>query len=125
MCLNKKVLAGLGAVAAVLLLLRPAWVIAALPVLILAICPLSMIFMMRGMQGNAQSGQKGASCGTGAKNLASDSHTATEADLSKQITDLQAELRHLKAARAWQGTSTEQHSPAVDMSKRDEADTRP
>src|SRR5262249_18330409 len=32
MCLNKKVLAGLGAVAAVLLLLRPAWVIAALPV---------------------------------------------------------------------------------------------
>ncbi|WP_331753168.1 DUF2933 domain-containing protein (plasmid) [Streptomyces sp. NBC_00637] len=125
-CLNKKVVIGLGAVAAGLLLLRPAWAVAALPLLILAICPLSMIFMMRGMNGNDQKGQKGASCGTGAKTQASGTHTATtEADLGKQITDLQGELRLLKAASARQGAPTDPDLPAVDMTKRDEADTRP
>jgi hypothetical protein len=51
MCLNKKVLIGLGVVAVGLVVLRPGWALPALPFLILAICPLSMIFMMRGMKG--------------------------------------------------------------------------
>jgi len=51
MCLNKKVLIGLGVLAVGLVVLQPGWALAALPFLILAICPLSMIFMMRGMRG--------------------------------------------------------------------------
>ncbi|MBB5161719.1 DUF2933 domain-containing protein [Mycobacterium sp. AZCC_0083] len=51
MCLNKKALIGLGVIAIGLVVLRPGWAVAALPFLILAICPLSMIFMMRGMKG--------------------------------------------------------------------------
>jgi len=51
MCLNKKVLIGLGVIAIGLVVLRPGWALPALPFLILAICPLSMIFMMRGMKG--------------------------------------------------------------------------
>ena len=51
-CINRKVVAGLAVVAVILL--APSLVGAVLPVLLLAACPLSMLFMMRGMgnQGN-------------------------------------------------------------------------
>ena len=51
MCLNWKVLAGLGAVAVALFVVAPGYALAALPLLILAICPLSMIGMMFAMKG--------------------------------------------------------------------------
>ncbi len=52
MCLNWKVLAGLAAVGVGIYLVAPDLVLAALPILILALCPLSMLLMMWGMQHN-------------------------------------------------------------------------
>lgn len=51
MCLNWKVLAGLGAVAAGVLILAPGAAFAVLPLLLLAACPLSMVVMMYAMKG--------------------------------------------------------------------------
>lgn len=49
MCLNWKVLAGLGMVAVGVGMYRPDLLGAALPILLLAACPLSMLWMMRAM----------------------------------------------------------------------------
>lgn len=51
-CLNWKVIAGLAAVGVGIFAVAPNLAVAALPFLLLAICPLSMMFMMKGMQGN-------------------------------------------------------------------------
>ena len=51
MCLNWRVLAGLAAVGLGVWVVAPNLVWTALPLLLLAACPLSMLFMMRGMQG--------------------------------------------------------------------------
>ena len=51
MCLNWKVLGGLGAVAVAIFLLRPQLGPSLLPLVFVLACPLSMIFMMRGMSG--------------------------------------------------------------------------
>lgn len=50
-CINWKVVAGLAAVGLGIWLFAPGVVSAALPLLIFAVCPLSMVLMMRGMQG--------------------------------------------------------------------------
>ena len=52
MCLNWKVLAGLAAVGVGIYLVAPNLMLAALPILILALCPLSLLLMMWGMQYN-------------------------------------------------------------------------
>lgn len=49
MCLNWKVLAGLGLVAVGVGVYSPGLLGAALPILLLAACPLSMLWMMRAM----------------------------------------------------------------------------
>lgn len=49
MCLNSKVIAGLAVVALVVVIVAPQYIWAALPLLLVAACPLSMLFMMRGM----------------------------------------------------------------------------
>ena len=59
MCFNWKVLAGLAAVAVGLFVLAPGLVIAALPLLFLAACPLSMMLMMRGGHGHGQAHDQG------------------------------------------------------------------
>ncbi len=51
MCLNWKVLAGLAVAGVIVWLVAPRLVLAALPVLLVLACPLSMLFMMRGMRG--------------------------------------------------------------------------
>src|SRR5438128_6988879 len=48
-CLNLKVLVGLGAVAAAVLLLAPNLVASAFPLLLALVCPLSMLVMIGGM----------------------------------------------------------------------------
>lgn len=64
MCLNWKVIAGLAIAALGVWVLAPQLLAAALPVLILAACPLSMLLMMRGMGGmgttNGMSGMDAA-----------------------------------------------------------------
>ncbi|MHB9857543.1 DUF2933 domain-containing protein [Streptomyces sp. YIM S03343] len=90
---NPKVLIGVAAVAAVLFAVKPSLVASALPLLLLAICPLSMMFMMRGaggMHGHGHDhGDAHAAHGM--------SGSAPEADLPKQVADLQEELRILRA----------------------------
>ncbi len=51
MCINTKVIAGLVAAGLIVYLVAPGAIGAALPLLLLAICPLSMIVMMRAMSG--------------------------------------------------------------------------
>lgn len=51
MCFNWRVLAGLGAVGVGIFLFAPELAAAALPLLLLAACPISMLLMMKGMQG--------------------------------------------------------------------------
>ena len=51
LCFNWKVLVGLAAVGLGVWLVAPDLIGAALPLLLLAACPLSMLVMMRGMQG--------------------------------------------------------------------------
>ena len=50
MCLNPKVLAGLVVAGVVIYLIAPNLIAAALPILLLAACPLSMLLMMWSMQ---------------------------------------------------------------------------
>ena len=57
MCFNWKVIAGLAVVAGGVYMVAPAAFAAALPLLFLAACPLSMILMMKMMSGD--NGQKG------------------------------------------------------------------
>ncbi len=51
MCLNWKVLAGLAVLGVGIYAVDPNLAVAALPILLLAVCPLLMLFMMKGMQG--------------------------------------------------------------------------
>ena len=65
MHLNGKVLLGLGGVALAVLAIAPQAFGSILPLLILAICPLSMVFMMRGMAGHGQGQRQGHEHGAG------------------------------------------------------------
>ena len=58
-CLNWKVLAGLGVMGAVIWIMAPGAVAAVLPVLLVLVCPLSMLLMMGGM-GGQRAAQTGA-----------------------------------------------------------------
>ncbi len=52
MCLNWKVMAGLAVLGGGIYAVAPSLAVSALPFLLLAICPLSMMFMMKGTQGD-------------------------------------------------------------------------
>lgn len=105
MCFNRKVLIGLGGVAAIVLIVAPQAFLAALPVLFLLACPLSMVFMMRAMRGNQSSN---AGTGNAGRSSASSSTTTTEGQ-SAEITRLRAEVDQLRAGlrdrQQAQGTS--------------------
>ena len=70
MCFNKRVVIGLGVVALGVLALAPNLLGSVAPLLLLAACPLSMVFMMRAMN------RDGASCGTSAGDAAADGQAA-------------------------------------------------
>lgn len=90
MCLNKKVIAGLAVVGVGVLLFAPNAIGAALPLLILAVCPLSMIFMMRAMS-NGES-----SSSTGEEHEPQPPQTATV----DEVAALRAEVQHLRTQQA-------------------------
>ena len=58
-CLNWKVIGGLAVVGLGIWFVAPNLLVAALPVLLIAVCPLSMVLMMRGMQGEHHGSQSG------------------------------------------------------------------
>ncbi|MGW9028078.1 DUF2933 domain-containing protein [Streptomyces sp. NPDC055722] len=125
MCINKKALFGLGAVAVAVLLFKPGWFAAALPLLLLALCPLSMVFMMRGMNGNQTKGQVGSSCAVGGTAEKTATSSADETKLNEQISALQAELRDLKAAQARRdGVTVAEAEEPVNFTKDTRPDTR-
>lgn len=95
MCFNRKVLLGLGAVSLGMLAFAPQLFSRALPLLLVAACPLSMLLMMRGMSGG------GASCQSGkaeADRVAGDEHI--------EIARLRAEIERLRAERLAAGGTT-------------------
>lgn len=60
MCLNPRVIAALAAVAVGIYVLAPGLFAAALPLLVLAACPLSMLIMMRAMGGMGGAAETGS-----------------------------------------------------------------
>ena len=57
MCLNWKVIGGLSVVGLGIWLVAPNLIAAAIPVLLIAVCPLSMLMMMKAMDGGHRSSQ--------------------------------------------------------------------
>lgn len=88
-CFNRKVLIGLAAVAGAVLLFAPGTFAAVLPLMIFAVCPLSMVLMMRTMSRGHGAGE-------------SSSHPAARAqgDTDAELARLRAEVEELRAAQA-------------------------
>ena len=91
MCFNWKVAAGLTAAAVAVFAFAPNLIGAALPVLIIAACPLSMIVMMRAMSGASR-------CDTPSNGTDSESNTAAASP--NDVARLQAEIDQLRAERS-------------------------
>ena len=94
MCLNWKVLARVAAVGAGLLVFAPGLAVAALPFLVLAICPLSMVLMMGAMNGKGQASPPSAvEVGQQPRNRAARlaELAAQQQALASQIATLEAE----------------------------------
>lgn len=97
-CFNWKVYAGLGAVALGVLALAPGQFWGVLPLLIVAACPISMLLMMRGMQGGqcaTQPATEGATVTQAAP--ASVGREAQLAELRERLTAVQARRDELAA----------------------------
>jgi hypothetical protein len=123
MCIDWKVIAGLTVVAAGILVFFPNLFLAALPLLLVAICPLSMLLMMRNMssmgsmgsmqgnqgnqgnqrnQGNSVRGMRGSGCAMAGRSDATQPTDAGQpfpAGVSRdeQIAYLRAELARTQA----------------------------
>lgn len=102
MCLNRNVLIGLGTVAVAVLVFAPSLFGAALPLLALAACPLSMIFMMRAMSGSGQACSTRSPASTAGESETTESPRVAEPGIgngrpSLTPEEIQAELRALEA----------------------------
>lgn len=100
MCLNWKVLAGLGAVSLGIFVFTPQLFAAALPFLLLALCPLSMLLMMGSMKSMDESRQNAA-------------HSTPGKDLSRS--EQIAELKTQQEALADQLAVLERDDAAVQL----------
>lgn len=106
MCFNPKVVLGLVGIAAVTWAVAPRLAAAALPILIFAACPLSMVLMMRGMK---RAEGQGGSSGDGLQDTGTSGGDADKdlsvlkrslADLAAQQDKLAREIRERQAAEA-------------------------
>ena len=88
MCLDKRVVIGLGVVALALLALSPRFFASVGPLLLMALCPLSMVFMMRGMGGRHEDEASTA---------------APSANPDRQLGELEEEVNRLRAELALRG----------------------
>jgi hypothetical protein len=93
MCLNRKVLVGLGVVATIVLVVAPGAFLATLPVLLVLACPLSMAVMMWGVSG------KGCARGqdTGDVCHRSDTDAPPAGGDRSELVRLRAEIDQLRA----------------------------
>lgn len=86
LCLNWKVVAALGMVGLAIWTVAPGLIWAAVPVLVLAACPLSMLFMMRGMQGTQCAAQP----------LQTSRSTAAPLTREEQLSDLRGRVASMQ-----------------------------
>lgn len=93
MCFNKKVVAALAIVGLSIYLFVPGLVAAAVPLLILAACPLSMVLMMRMMSRSAD-GSDGPPART---------------DTDDELSQLRAEVATLRAATLDEAATAARH----------------
>ena len=85
-CLDRRVLIGLAGIGLAVLVVRPEWLGAVVPLLLVLACPLSMLFMMR---------RGASSCGPN-----TNSETDRELEgLRTEITRLRAEVRDGRVRR--------------------------
>ena len=99
-CLNRKVIIGLAVVAVGVLAVDPHVFTRVLPFLFFAICPLSMLLMMRAMSGNRSSGGMGAMSGCSSMSTGNGQPGATSAPApDAEVARLRAELVQLRAER--------------------------
>ena len=91
MCLNWRVVAGLAVVGVIILVVAPQFIWAALPLLIVAACPLSMLFMMRGMAGGGSQPPSQSSLMQG------DSLPAGGLTRDERLAELQTRLSNVQA----------------------------
>jgi len=113
MCFNWKVLAGLAVVGLGVLAVSPRLALAVLPFLAVAACPLSVLFMMRGMSNTAS--REVAASSPAESSPATTLGSATSRD--ERIAQLQAEIQRLR-------TDQPARTPETDGSERAEAQRR-
>jgi hypothetical protein len=89
-CIDWKVVAGLAAVAVGIFLVQPRLFISALPVLLVAACPLSMVLMMWGMRGMGQSAPRA---------VAAQQQADRELTPNEQLARLRGQLGDLQSAQ--------------------------
>lgn len=92
MCVNWRAVAALSVVGLVVSALAPNLIGAALPLLVLAVCPLSMLLMMRAVQG-------GGRCESASEATAGEGRPEP-ADSAAELARLRAEVGQLRAERA-------------------------
>ncbi|WP_125939830.1 DUF2933 domain-containing protein [Mycolicibacterium grossiae] len=107
-CYNKNVLIGMAVIALAVFVLKPSWMLAALPLLLLAACPLVMVFMMRAMSGK--------SGGEGSSDVGTATGAPAQEDLNREIRFDGEELRAPRIATthrtAPEATTTNHHVQA-------------
>jgi len=105
MCIDKRVVIGLAGVAIGILVVAPRALGAALPLLIVLICPLSMLFMMRGMSRGQSCAAGDSQAASGDGRQASSPSDADEAELIQlraEVDQLRADIRDREAAQTVQ-----------------------
>lgn len=100
MCFDRRVLIGLGLVAVAIWVYAPQLFLAALPVLLLLACPLSMVLMMRMM--GQHSGAPSGAAGDPAAQLAA---------LEREQARLAGEIEHVRRAAALSTPAETQQLP--------------
>lgn len=108
-CYNKNVLIGMVVIALAVIVLKPSWMLAALPLLLLAACPLIMMYMMFTMRG-----MSGKSGGEGLFDLST--ATGAQTDLNRETRYRDEELRAPMIATTYRtapdATTTNHHGQA-------------
>lgn len=108
MCFDKRVLVGLGVVAVALLAFAPQTLGAAAPFLVMAACPLSMVVMMRAMNGRDRCASPDTQQ-TSATSVADAAPVPAPADTEPRLRELEEEVSRLRAElsrRGEEATST-------------------